>query len=75
MARSAAIGAAIGFVLALALTTVIGVESGLKAISAVGLGCFIGVWGGMGFGFMMGGTRAITRYERTHDPHHPHHPG
>ena len=41
--------------------------------NALGLGTFVGVWGGGGFGFMMGATIPYARYldaQSTHSTHH-----
>jgi hypothetical protein len=60
--RAAGTGAAIGFVSALVLVTAVGSASGMDVGSAVGLGTFVGIWGGAGFGFMMGATTALSRH-------------
>ena len=59
--RSCMIGAAIGFTVITVVITIIGSTAGMAAGSALGLGAFVGMWGGAGFGFMMGGTLAIMR--------------
>jgi Mg/Co/Ni transporter MgtE len=61
--RSAAIGAAIGFVVVTVGITVAGTVGGMQPGSALGLGAFVGTWGGAGFGFMMGGTIPLARHE------------
>lgn len=34
---------------------------GLEPASALGLGLYVGTWSGLGFGFMMGGTTALSQ--------------
>ena len=59
--RSCMIGAALGFTIITIVITVVGSTAGMATGSALGLGAFVGMWGGAGFGFMMGGTLAIMR--------------
>jgi hypothetical protein len=59
--RSAAIGAAIGFTVAALAITVIGTLAGIGAGGAFGLAVFVGAFGGVGFGFMMGGMASLAR--------------
>ena len=51
--RTAVLGAAIGIVV---------VTLGVTIAGVLGLGLFIGTWGGGGFGFMMGGTIPFARH-------------
>ena len=60
--RSAAIGYVIGFIASVVIITVAGTLAGLGLGASFGLGAFVGVWGGGGFGFMMGGTVPLARY-------------
>ena len=55
--RSAAIRCVIGFV---ALTVAITI-AGIGAVSSLGLWVFVGMWGGAGFGFMLGASTALAR--------------
>jgi ammonia channel protein AmtB len=59
--RSAILGALVGFTVA---TTGVGVSlllDGMDAVQAFGVGTFVGVWGGLGFGVMMGATIPLAR--------------
>ncbi|MFO7281088.1 MAG: hypothetical protein C0P77_011855 [Thermoanaerobacterales bacterium] len=59
--RSAIVGALVGFTVA---TTGVGVSlllDGMDAVQAFGVGTFVGVWGGLGFGVMMGATIPLAR--------------
>ena len=60
--RSAMIGAVIGFFAVMIAITVGGTLGGIEPGSAFGIGCFVGLWGGGGFGFMMGGTIPFARH-------------
>jgi hypothetical protein len=62
--RGSAIGAAVGLAVLMVTITVVGTLGGLKLIIALGLGAFIGLWGGSGFGMMVGGVVAIQAIER-----------
>jgi hypothetical protein len=53
--RWAAAGAVVGFSTVAVAVTVVALALGLGAGDAVGLGAYVGIWGGTGFGFMMGG--------------------
>lgn len=59
--RSAAIGAAIGFFAGTCIVAVACALTGLDLGSSIGLGIFVGMWGGAGFGFMVGGTIPLAR--------------
>jgi hypothetical protein len=70
--RTAVIGAVIGFTVVSVVVTAIATLSGMHPGSALGLGTFIGTWGGAGFGFMMGGTIPFARHldaEAAHSSH------
>jgi hypothetical protein len=54
--RSAIVGAAVGFLVVTIGVTVAGTLGGIGFGASLGLGAFVGMWGGAGFGFMMGGT-------------------
>jgi hypothetical protein len=56
------IGYAIGFVVACAGITIAGTIGGMGAGASFGLGAFVGVWGGGGFGFMLGATIPLARH-------------
>jgi hypothetical protein len=60
--RGAVIGAAIGFVTVAAAVTAGCASSGVDLASSLGLGAFVGLWGGAAFGFMMGGTLPYARH-------------
>jgi hypothetical protein len=60
--RPAAIGAATGFGVVTLLVTIGGAASGIEPGAAFGLGVFTGMWGGAGFGFMMGATLPLARH-------------
>ena len=60
--RSAMVGYVVGFFVVSIAMTVLGMVLGLSLGAALGLGAFVGIWGGGGFGFMMGGTVPLARY-------------
>jgi hypothetical protein len=71
--RSAVIGYVVGFFVAAFVITGAGTLAGWSFGNALGLGTFVGVWGGGGFGFMMGATVPYARYldaQSTHSAHH-----
>jgi hypothetical protein len=75
--RTAMIGYVVGFVVATVVITVAGTLAELGFGASLGLGAFVGVWGGGGFGFMMGGTLPFARHldaqsaRSTHDRQGP----
>jgi hypothetical protein len=64
VARGAAIGAAVGYVVVAAIVTTVGVLASAGFWTAIGLGLFAGLWGGPGFGGMLGAIMAVTRASR-----------
>lgn len=67
VARSGMIGALVGFVVSTIAVTVGGSLAGIEPGAAFGLGAFTGMWGGAGFGFMMGATIPLGLHmERSH---------
>jgi hypothetical protein len=64
--RSAMTGAVLGFVVATVAVTVLGILGGIGAGASLGLGIFVGMWGGAGFGFMMGATVPYARHLDAH---------
>lgn len=60
--RTAMIGYAAGFIISVVVITTVGTIVGMGFGASLGLGAFVGVWGGGGFGFMMGGTIPLARY-------------
>ena len=65
--RGAVRGAVIGLFGVAVLVAVGGMLTGLTTISAIGLGVFVGMWGGLGFGFMFGASCAGMRVMDSHD--------
>lgn len=60
--RTAMIGYVVGLITATVVITLVGTLGGLGFGPSLGLGAFVGVWGGGGFGFMMGGTVPLARH-------------
>jgi hypothetical protein len=60
-ARSGLIGYAIGLVVTCAVITAGGTLGGLGFVTSLGLGAFVGIWGGGGFGFMLGAIIPLAR--------------
>src|SRR6187402_2923987 len=60
--RSAVIGYVVGFLVAAIVITGAGTLAGWGFGNALGLGAFVGIWGGGGFGFMMGATVPYALY-------------
>ena len=71
--RSGMIGYVIGFVVATVGITLGGTLGGLGFGNSLGLGAFVGVWGGGGFGFMLGATIPFARYLDAQSAHSTHH--
>jgi hypothetical protein len=77
--RSAMVGAAIGFLVVTIGVTVAGTLGGIGFGASLGLGAFVGMWGGAGFGFMSGATipaavtstRTAPLERTTTDEEHP----
>jgi hypothetical protein len=53
-----------GFILVTAVATALGAALGAPLAVAIGLGAFVGFWGGVGFAGMLCGTLAMTRVQR-----------
>ena len=68
------IGYAIGFTVACVGITIAGSLGGLGFGPSLGLGAFVGIWGGGGFGFMLGATIPVARHFDAHE-HRPAHQG
>ena len=60
--RSGLIGAVIGFIMVTLAVTIGGTLGGIHPDAALGIGVAAGMWGGAGFGFMMGATVPFSRY-------------
>jgi hypothetical protein len=58
--RNALIGYVIGFIVSVVSITIAGTLAGLGFGNSLGLGVFVGMWGGGGFGAMMGGTVPVA---------------
>lgn len=71
--RTAMIGYLVGFVAATVVISVAGTLSGLGFGASLGLGAFVGIWGGGGFGFMMGGTVPLARHLDAQSARSTHH--
>lgn len=56
--RAAVVGGAIGLVGVTLAVWLLGIVSGLDVLPAFGLGVFVGSWGGLGFGAMVGASVA-----------------
>jgi hypothetical protein len=59
--RAAANGAVIGFIVVLAIVGGIALVAGAGMVSALGVGAFAAVWGGPGWGGMVGAVRYADR--------------
>jgi hypothetical protein len=64
LGRDAAIGGLIGFVLMGAAVFVMATAAGAEAAGSLWIGGFCAVWGGLGFGSMMGAIASSMREER-----------
>jgi Na+/melibiose symporter-like transporter len=63
LVRSVIVGCTIGLVSVLALVTPIVAALGADWGAALGVGAFIAVWGGLGFGAMVAGVLRTHRFE------------
>lgn len=61
--RSVVTGALVGVVLAFIGTTVGMLLADVELGSALGLGLFVAIWGGLGFGSMVGGVVWVSNNE------------
>jgi hypothetical protein len=61
LGRAVTVGSLIGFVAISLVVAVAGIAWGMETGSAIGLGVFVGMWSGAGFGFMMGATFTLAR--------------
>lgn len=61
MGRTILIGSVAGVVIAFAAVTVLARMAGVEWWSAIGLGAFVGFWGGLGFGSMVAGVMWASR--------------
>jgi hypothetical protein len=66
-------GAVVGFLAISLLVALAGSRCGLGSTAAIGLGVFVGMWGGLGFGFMFGASCAGMRVMDSHDAPVDHH--
>jgi len=66
LGRHVLIGSIVGIFLSLPLITLGALAAGQKWQSALGLGLFTSLWGGMGFGSMVGGVIYATKIEAEH---------
>jgi hypothetical protein len=60
--RSAAVGFVVGVLLVTAAITLAGTIGGMGFGPALGLGACAGIWGGGGFGFLLGATLPVARH-------------
>jgi hypothetical protein len=67
--RAAARGALLGFLLVGLGVTWMAYSGGADVGGAVGVGVFVGIWGGCGFGGMMGATLCVARAEEREAAH------
>jgi hypothetical protein len=66
--RAALIGGLLGFFGVAVVVALASLAYGLEPGSALGLGAFVGMWTGVGFGFMFGTTGTLARAERRATP-------
>jgi hypothetical protein len=59
--RAAAIGAVIGYFVVLTIVTGIALAAGAGVVSALAVGAFAALWGGPGWGGMIGAVRHADR--------------
>jgi hypothetical protein len=65
--RAAVRGVLIGLVAMSALGSAMALATGFDMIDSLGLGAFAGIWGGPGFGGMLGATLAYVRAQDRQD--------
>ena len=63
-----AVSTVIGFVLVFGFVTAVSLAIGEDLAPSLGVAAFVAVWGGAGFGFMVGATQAVMRGEGTAGP-------
>jgi len=63
LGRAVLRGSLIGFVMVASVALVIALLAGFGTTSALGVSAFAGMWGGPGFGGMLGATLAANRAE------------
>lgn len=66
--RGALFGAALGFAFFALTIAIAAAASGFAPVSALGIGVFGGLWGGLGFGMMMGGAFAFHGMSELNEP-------
>ena len=71
--HTAMIGCLVGFLVVAGVITVSGTLAGIGFGASLALGAFVGMWGGAGFGFMMGSTLPLARYLDAQSAHSTHH--
>jgi hypothetical protein len=62
LGRAGMVGYAVGFLVATVAITLVGTLGGLGFGNSLGLGAFVGLWGGGGFGFMLGATIPFAKH-------------
>ena len=62
LGRAIVVGASLGLVLGTGGVTAAALAIGEELASALGLGLFVGFWGGSGFGFMLGAALHVLRH-------------
>jgi hypothetical protein len=63
VARGVVVGAAVGIVCFVIGISALAIAVGVPVWSSIGLGAFTALWGGLGFGAMIGGVHALNRME------------
>jgi hypothetical protein len=66
--RGALIGAALGFAFFTLAIAIGATASGFAPVSGLGIGAFVGLWGGLGFGMMMGGAFTFHGMSELNEP-------
>jgi hypothetical protein len=72
--RNAMIGYVAGFIVSVVSITIAGTLAGLGFVNSLGIGSFVGMWGGGGFGALMGGTVPVARHSDAQAAHSAHRP-